>query len=163
MKATARVHSKSIGDRRNGQGSSVSEPSRYWFPIYEGIFEHAPIMGDAVWLFMWLIARTTKDGGGKVLGGVPIPDERIARELGCKVKTVRRRRRVLCDGYYITTIRTPYGFVYAVLKNRRWEKDAARDLPKLPISQKESARNGKSECPQREKQRSHYRDNTGTI
>ena len=132
------------------QNSCVSGPSLYWFPVYEGIFEHAPIMGDAVWLFMWLIARTTKDGKGKVLGGVPIRDERAARELRHPVKTIRRWRRTLVEGNYVTTVRTPYGFTYAVLKNRRWKNAPARDLPKRPFSQPESAQSGQSDLPLRE-------------
>lgn len=121
----------------------------YWFPVYEGIFEHAPVLKDAVWLFMWLIARTTddSDGKGKVLGGIPIPDERPAAELSAQVKTIRRWRRMLNQNGYVSLLRTPYGFRYTLLKSKKWQKPQKRDLPKLPISHKESARIGHRELP----------------
>jgi len=46
-------------DHNHGQITQISGPSVFWFPVYEGIFEHAPVLKDAVWLFMWLINRTT--------------------------------------------------------------------------------------------------------
>jgi len=135
----------------NGQSDQVSAPSVFWFPVYEGLFDHAPTMSDAVWFFMWLIARTTreKNGGGSVLGGVPIRDGRPAGELGFPVKTIRRWRRMLVKGAYIAVVRTPYGFKYTLLKSKKWQKEASRDCPKLPISLEESARNRQSDLPLR--------------
>ena len=148
---------------RRGQSDRISGPSIYWFRVYEGIFEHAPIMGDAVWLFMWLVARTTDDGNGKgkVLGGRPITDEEPAAELGVPVKTVRRWRKALANAHYVNTIRTPYGATYTLLKSKKWQAPT-RDLPKREIPESKSVRDGKSECPNREKQRRIYRDNTST-
>lgn len=133
------------------QTTQISEPSVFWFPVYEGVFEHAPILKDAVWLFMWLIARTTDDGDGKgkVLGRIPIHDDRPAQELRFPVKTIRRWRRMLIRGGYIETIRTPYGFRYTLLKSKKWQKPQKRDLPKLPISLKESAQIGQRDLPLR--------------
>jgi hypothetical protein len=136
--------------KTNGQSRKISEPSVFWFPVYEGIFEHAPILEDAVWLFMWLIARTTRDSDGreKVLGGIPIPDDRPAAELGFPVKTVRRWRHMLQSSGYINLIRTPYGFRYTLLKSKKWQKPTPRELPKQAIS--ESARNRLRDLPLRE-------------
>jgi len=120
--------------------------------VYEGLFEHAPTMQDAVWLFMWLIARTTPDRGdgkGRVLGGIPIRDERPAGELGFPVKTVRRWRKMLESSGYVTLVRTPYGFRYTLLKSKKWEKRTSRELLKRAFSGSESAPNGQSELPQR--------------
>jgi hypothetical protein len=135
----------------HGKTSQISEPSVYWFPVYEGIFEHAPVLKDAVWLFMWLIARTTDDadGKGKVLGCIPIHDDRPANEVGFPVKTIRRWRRMLVRGGYIKTVRTPYGFRYTVLKSKKRRNPQKRDLPKLPISHQESAQIGHRELPLR--------------
>lgn len=133
------------------QNSQVSESSTFWFPIYEGLFEHAPTIRDAVWFFMWLIARTTlePDGRGKVLGGIPISDERPAGELGFPVKTVRRWRRILLDGGYIEVVRTPYGFKYTLLKSKKWKNLRKRECPKPPISIRENAQTGHSDRPNR--------------
>src|SRR5262249_55749562 len=102
------------GKTNAGQNSRISGPSVFWFPVYEGIFEHAPALSDAVWLFIWCVARTTDesdgDGTGKVLGGIPICDERPAAELRSPVKTVRRWRRMLTERGYVNVLRTPYGF-----------------------------------------------------
>ena len=139
-------------EHADGQTSQISEPSLFWFPVYEGLFEHAPIIRDAVWLFMWLIGRTTREanGRGAVLGGVPIHDERPARELRFPVKTIRRWRRMLIQGGYIETVRTPYGFKYTLLKSKKRQIPQKRDLPKLPISRQESAQIGHRELPLRE-------------
>ena len=152
MQSTRATVTSSRGKEQiRGQSNRVSEASIFWFPVYEGIFEHAPIMSDAVWFFMWLIARTTreKDGSGSVLGGIPIHDERPARELGFPIKTVRRWRRMLVSGGYISLVRTPYGFRYTLLKSKKWLKETVRELPKLPISTLESSQIGNRECPQR--------------
>lgn len=126
------------GERESvhGQTSHVSEPSAFWFPMYEGIFEHAPALADAVWLFMWLIARTTRepDGRGSVLGGIPVPDERPAGELGFPVKTIRRWRRMLLSGGYVSVDRAAHGYRYTLLKSKKWQKKGKSDLPKLPIT-----------------------------
>ena len=133
--------------KTDGQTRKISEPSVFWFPVYEGIFEHAPILKDAVWLFMWLVASTTRDQEGreKVLGGIPIPDDRPAAELNFPVKTVRRWRRMLQSSGYINLLRTPYGFRYTLLKSKKWQKPTPRELPKRAIS--ESARNGQRDLP----------------
>ena len=138
-------------EHNHGQITQISGPSVFWFPVYEGLFEHAPIIKDAVWLFMWLIARTTDDvdGKGKVLGGIPIHDDRPARELGFTVKTIRRWRRMLIRRDYIETVRTPYGFRYTLLKSKKWQRPQKRDLPKQPISHQESAQIGHRELPLR--------------
>jgi hypothetical protein len=98
---------------------------------------------------MWLIARTTRDSGGqeKVLGGIPIPDDRPAAELGLPVKTIRRWRKMLHSSGYINLIRTPYGFRYTLLKSKKWQKPTPRELPKQAIS--ESARSGHGDLPLR--------------
>jgi hypothetical protein len=146
-KNTLAVEQKSSEEgKTHGQSDRNETPSLFWFPVYEGLFEHASIISNAVWLFMWLIARTTreKDGSGSVLGGVPIHDGRPAGELGFPIKTVRRWRRMLVAGGYIAAVRTPYGFKYTLMKSKKWQKGASRDCPILPISPEESARFGQS-------------------
>jgi hypothetical protein len=148
MKNSTAQSSVCQGENENvGQNSQISGSSTFWFPVYEGLFEHAPIIRDAVWFFMWLIARTTLEpnGRGRVLGGIPISDERPAGELGFPVKTVRRWRRMLLEGGYIEVVRTPYGFKYTLLKSKKWQNTHKRDLPKLPISPRENGQIGHSD------------------
>jgi hypothetical protein len=152
MKNSTAQSSCRQGEKENvGQDSQVSESSTFWFPVYEGVFEHAPLIRDAVWFFMWLIARTTRepDGRGKVLGGIPISDERPAGELGFPVKTVRRWRRMLLVGGYIEVVRTPYGFNYTLLKSKKWQNQQKRDFPKLPISLTQNGQIGHRDRPNR--------------
>jgi hypothetical protein len=150
--ARAAEPQSSAKGKNNGQSDQISQSSAFWFALYEGIFEHAPVLKDSVWLLVWLIARTTeeRDGKGIVLGGAPIHDERIAGELGFPIKTVRRWRRMLLDGEYISVIRTPYGFRYTVLKSKRRLKPTLRELPKRPISTQENGQTGQREPPQQE-------------
>jgi len=49
-----------------------------------------------------------------------------------------------------TFFRTPYGFRYALLKSKKWQKPTPRELPKRPLSHSESARNEKSDLPLRD-------------
>jgi hypothetical protein len=134
----------------DGQADRNHSRHSFWFPIYEGIFEHCSTIQDALWLYTWFIARTTKEnqGEGIVLGGMPVADERPARELGTTVKVIRRWRKLLVGGGYIRAVRTGRGYKYTVLKSKR-------DRPKRPISMAEMcprgevrpSLSGKSEVP----------------
>ena len=141
------------GENENvGQASHISQSSGYWFPIYEGIFEHCQRMSDAVWFFMWLIARTLEepDGRGAVLGGISISDERPAGELGVKAKTISRWRRILVTGGYILAVRTSHGYTYTLLKSKKWQIRKKSDLPKQAITKGVISQNGRSDRPNRE-------------
>lgn len=137
MKNSTAQSSVCQGENENvGQNSHVSEPSSFWFPVYEGVFEHAPIIRDAIWLFLWFIARTTweQDGRGSVLGGTEIPDDRPAKDLGFPVKTIRRWRGMLVRDGYIAARLTSHGFRYTILKSKKWQGRPKAGLPKLPTS-----------------------------
>jgi hypothetical protein len=87
-------------------------------------------MRESVWLFIYVVDKQTKgikDGRGQVLGGSPIRDRDIAEALRMSTKTIARWREVLLTEGYVTARRTPYGFVYAVSKPKRWaERDQTR-------------------------------------
>jgi hypothetical protein len=119
-----------------GQNSHVPEPSSFWFPVYEGVFEHAAIIRDAIWLFLWLIARTTWEEGGRgsVLGGTEIPDDRPAKDLGFPVKTIRRWRGMLVRDGYIAAHLASHGFRYTIARSKKWQGRSKAGLPKLPTS-----------------------------
>ena len=67
----------------------------YPIPVSNGIFAHRNKIGSAIWVFLWLVDRTTKEveasGGhfeGLVLGGSQIRSSLIARDLEIAPRTV---------------------------------------------------------------------------
>jgi hypothetical protein len=133
------------------------------------LLEHCVQMGDAIWLFLWLIDATTResanekgDVAGKVLGGMPVSPRRIAEALGgVSEKTIGRWRKKLIEGGYISAKNTGRGFVYTVLKSKKkWksseeghESPSSSDKNVQPAPTKMSnlvSRDGQAGCPQRE-------------
>lgn len=92
--------------------------------------KHVEAMGQAVWLYMWMIDHMTsidEKGVGKVLGGRPVKYDEIQKELGISQDTYTRWIDKLEEYPYIITTRTPYGIVYKVLKaDKRFRKDSGR-------------------------------------
>jgi hypothetical protein len=103
-------------------------------PVSNGLLEpkHYHAMGDAIWLYLYLLDRQTrgvdKDGHGKVSGGMPIRDSVVTGSLGSSRRTVIRWREVLERGDYITARRTSFGHVYAITKPKKWKKATASDV-----------------------------------
>jgi len=88
--------------------------------------QHCKRMGDSVWLFMWFLDKMTSvnDQKGKVLGGKPIKFSDIKKDLGISRSTYNRWMKILKDGGYVQTLRTPYGSCIVVLKaKKRFNKD----------------------------------------
>jgi hypothetical protein len=96
-------------------------------PLWNGILDHCERIGPALWEFVWLLDKITreKDGKGIVLGGQPVTIDRIARELRRGDHTVRRNLDRLEAGKYIERTRTPYGLTIRVRNSRKfgiWSK-----------------------------------------
>lgn len=106
-----------------------------------GLFEskHYNAMGDAVWLFGWLVHRQTQMNGS-VLNGTPILDCRIAKDTGHPLKRIRRWRDTLLvePGPYIEVKRTPIGHIYRILKPKKF---TAQQIP-LPMEELPVPKNG---------------------
>ena len=102
-------------------GRKYRSKKSHVFPVWNGIFEHASKIGEAVWTFLWCLDAITheKDGMGIVHGGAPVKIQRIANDLGFCCRTVRRHLDML-DGSYIARRRTPYGFVIHVLNSKKF-------------------------------------------
>lgn len=84
--------------------------------------KHVESMGQAIWLYMWLIDKMTsvKEGEiGIVLGGRPIKFEEIKEDLGIGKNTLTRWTKILLKYPYISTTIAPYGTVYKVLKAKK--------------------------------------------
>jgi hypothetical protein len=91
--------------------------------VWNGIFDHFSRIGIAIWVFLWLIDRVTKerDGVGKVLGGKAIKIREIASGIkGATYQMVRDQLDLLEHQGYITRKRTAYGFVIDVQNSRKW-------------------------------------------
>jgi hypothetical protein len=99
----------------------------FYITVKNGLLEpkHLKAMhGDkdsgAIWLFLWLLDKMTiidhEKGEGKVLGGKPVRFEDISPVLTVHRVTYQRWLKILRDGGYIQTTRTPYGLVIVVNK-----------------------------------------------
>ena len=110
---------------------------RFFIPVSCGIFDrqHIQGIGEALWLFLWLINRTTSEvdcpGGrlGIVLYGNSVTSRTIATELCCTSRTVRRHLQQLLDGDYIDLEKTASGQIIRVKKSMKW---LARGQPAAP-------------------------------
>ncbi|KQU57704.1 hypothetical protein ASG66_18345 [Bacillus sp. Leaf406] len=115
-------------------------PDSFFFPVYSGLIspEHRESIGPALWEFLWLISKTTKEiveedeTWGIVLGGKPIKICEISTDLGGSERTAKRNIARLKEFGYIETKRAPYGEIYRVRNSKKFNK-------------KRSAKNGTSE------------------
>lgn len=96
----------------------------YNIPVSNGILarKHMTKIGEALWLFLWCIDKTTKEieGRGLVYGGMPIKSTKLAKELNKSPKTIDRWLNTLRRGHYIKTVRTSYGLKIAVNKSKKF-------------------------------------------
>ncbi|MDO8451956.1 MAG: hypothetical protein Q7S76_03745 [bacterium] len=94
---------------------------------------HCKQMGDAVWLFMWFLDKMTAvtEKKGKVLGGKPIKFKDIQDDLGISRSTFNRWMKVLKDGGYVQTVRTPYGSCVIVLKAKKRFNNKPSDVSEV--------------------------------
>lgn len=84
--------------------------------------KHIQNMGEAVWLYMWLLDKMTsvnENGIGKVLGGKPITHLDLFTDLGIHRNTYVLWVSRLRETGYISTIRTPRGLVITVNKAKK--------------------------------------------
>ena len=99
-------------------------------PMSNGIFSHWKRMGEALWLFMWYIDKTTREEleqrralNRARLRWRPVPDSRPAHDMGCTKRVIGIwRRRLRADGY-ISTLRTPIGRTVKVRKSKKWLRE----------------------------------------
>jgi hypothetical protein len=99
--------------------------------------KHYEQMGQAVWLYGWLVLRQTRQEGtmGLVLGGRPVSYREIGEETGFARKTLERWMCVLRRAGYIETQAAPAGVIVRITKAKKWssrnacEAIAAREAP----------------------------------
>ena len=104
-------------------------------PIYlsNGILEpkHVKNIGPAIFVFLWLIDRTTRqvDGAGIVLGGKPVKAFEVGESLGiCQKTFLRSLDRLVRHGYVERTL-APNGYIVRVLKDYKYARQVAQNCP----------------------------------
>lgn len=123
--------------------------------------KHVDNMGQAVWLYMFLIDKITSVGEdeiGIVLGRKPITYKEVKEELGISQDTYTRWVAKLEAYPYIQAIRTPHGFSFRVYKaykkfGKRIRKTSESDSAEMRNHLRKSA----------ESNIRHNRDNTKDI
>ena len=108
---------------------SGSYPVRIWSGLLAA--NHRKRMGTALWEFLWLVDKVTREenGRGLVLGGKPVTCREIAADLGLTDRAVwSALARLKAEGY-IEVTRRPAGLSIVVLKSKKW-----RPLPKAARS-----------------------------
>jgi hypothetical protein len=120
--------------------------------------KHYLAMGEAIWLYLWLLDRMTsvnENGVGKVLAGRPITYAMVAEDIGVSRQVYVRWMKQLRQAGYIQTLRTPVGLCITVQKaqkifgNRSIKSDTSPEVKKGSIknstSPKRSAKNDTSD------------------
>src|SRR5437660_696837 len=104
--------------------TEMGNKQTFRIPVSSGLFEHCREMGEAIWLFLWYIDKTTKektngtgDVIGAVLGGMPCRDSDAASALQVSTRQIGRWRKHLTEKNYIETTRTPVGHSVRVKKS----------------------------------------------
>ena len=124
----------------------------YRIPVSNGLLapRHFAAIGPALWVFLWLIDRTTReeegpDGQcwGMVLGYTLVSAGRIAADLGCDEKSVRRYLARLVEKEYVRAERGRCGWRLRVARSKKFgyranSRALIREGPELP------ARSGRS-------------------
>lgn len=86
----------------------MAEGSRWYFPVYEGLFDakHVTQMGQSIWLYGWVLARAFAAQRDGILA---YTHRDAAMELGVTDRTARLWfDRLQENGYLITRARHPY-------------------------------------------------------
>ena len=107
---------------------------------------HYARMGQAVWLYGWLVLRQTRQIGtmGLVLGGRPVSYREIEEETGFNPRTLERWMRILRREGYVETKCTPAGLIIQVTKAKKFPQRSAD----IHSQARKSAGSGTQPCGQ---------------
>jgi IclR helix-turn-helix domain len=122
-------------------------PTTFAIPISSGLLAHCQKIGIAVWVFLWMIDRTTKEvittdgySEGLVYGGKPVRARDIAQDLGMATRTVHAHLEVLIQTGYLRRINYGDGLPsgYAVARSKKWRNRptlaSGEDLAPTPLN-----------------------------
>jgi len=87
--------------------------------------------GSSVWLFLWLIDKTTSENGGtgKVLGGRPITLNEIADALEISRPTAKRHLHKLAKAGYLKLSYVRIGIAITINKSKKFWKRGVKSDP----------------------------------
>lgn len=101
----------------------------FWSGLKGGLFEekHRKAMGEAIWLFGWLVTRQSQvqekpDGtlDGLPHYGNPMTDDQISADTGFPARSIQYWRHVLTMSGYIRTVRVGNsGLIYFINKAKK--------------------------------------------
>ncbi len=132
----------------------------YSIPISNGLLEHYATIGDAIWLLLHYIDKTTKEVPdekrpghylGLVHGSAPYHDVDAASALRVHINTIRTWRARLTTKNYIEAKRTPNGYQIRVVNSQKWQGLAAaknrqeQEPPKSDTQRTVSHKNSESQ------------------
>ena len=108
----------------------MSDRATFHFTVSAGLLApgHFAAMGLAVWVYLWLVDKTTSetvsDGltCGVVLYGRPIRSQDIAAALGVPLRTCRDYLGRLEKAGYIAIARSAAGMVIQVRNSTKWRR-----------------------------------------
>lgn len=97
----------------------------YPIKIWSGLLKdgHTKRIENALWEFIWLINKVTKevDGIGIVLNGKPIKVKEICMDLEREYKAVWRHLKTLESEGYINLKRCPFGFLVTINNSKKFK------------------------------------------
>lgn len=147
-------------------------PKPILFLVSKGLLEHKDRMGAAIWEYLWLIDKVTKDepdGRGKfngvVLGGKPLSAAMIASDLKEHINTARTNLRSLEVNGYIVRSRLPDNrFTCTVTNSKKWFWNREPRTENHPSTRTENCATlgQKPVLPRTETCTSNKEDTTGT-
>jgi len=96
----------------------------YPIKIWSGLLKdgHTQRIENALWEFIWLINKVTKEekGIGMVLKGKPIKVVELSKDLKRSYSTILRHLKQLEKHGYINLKRCPYGFVVTINNSKKF-------------------------------------------
>lgn len=158
-------------EARNDATEQPAVQQHFQFPVSNEIFGEYRRLGDALWLYLFYIDRTTKeyyeDGTtiGRVFGGVPRPDSDAASALGVCHKTINRwRARLELEGF-IRAAQTGRGSIIEVVNSKKWswKKKADRTRKSEQMGLESPSRPDRRVLADRTKESFPYIDPTETV
>ena len=104
------------------------QEKKTFFPVSSGLVDkvHVAAMEHAVWLFLWLIDKTTGEEGpatqrsGVVLYGNPVAPGLVNASLGLSERTYLNHLRHLEKNGYVTLVKEAKGYVIRVTNSKKW-------------------------------------------
>ncbi|MHB8278717.1 MAG: hypothetical protein ACYDIA_13835 [Candidatus Humimicrobiaceae bacterium] len=114
----------------------------YPIKIWSGLLSngHTQKIENALWEFIWLVNKVTKEeeGIGYVLKGIPIKVDDICKDLKRNYQSVYRHLQQLKKNGYIDIKKAPYGLIITVNNSKKFIKNNKAGLIKNDKAEIES-------------------------